>query len=250
MREIDAYAHLNRWRDRTVEVCLLCAGLLVCAMVRPTAATVLLTLLVVATCLGLSGVPRAAFLRASRLPLGFLAVGSLPLCVSIAFDGGGPFLAFSREGGEVALRTGMRSVAALSSTLLLAFTTPFPRLARLMRAARVPVVLVELLGLTYRSIFVLDESIRAAMVALASRNGFRHRGAVARSLPLLASGAFLRSFNRASRLETALRSRAGGDSLEVLLPTSRPRGIAVAAAAAVPLSVFAFSCLLGVCLGL
>ena len=245
MREIDAYAHLNRWRDRTVEVCLLCAGLLVCVMLRPSAATTLLTLLVVAICLGLSGVRRRAFLRACRWPLGFLVAGSLPLCVSIAFDGNGPGLAFSREGGEVALRTAMRSVAALSSTLLLAFTTPFPRLAQLLRAVRVPVVLVELLGLTYRSIFALDESLRAAKVALASRNGFRHREAVSRSIPLLASGAFLRSFNRASHLEIALRSRGGEGPFDVLLPPLRPRLACLAIAIAVPLSIFALSSLLG-----
>jgi cobalt/nickel transport system permease protein len=245
MREIDAFAHLNRWRDRTVEVCVLCAGLLGCAMVRPTVATALLTLLVVVTSFALAGVPRAAFLRAGRWPLGFLVVGSLPLCVSVAFDGHGPSLAFSREGWEVALRTAMRSVAALSATLLLALTTPFPRMARLLRVAKTPVVLVELLGLVYRSIFALDESLRTSRVALVARGGFRHRAAVARSLPLLASSAFVRSFSRASRLEAALRSRSGGESLDVLLPPLRPRPLGLAFAVVVPISVCALSRLLG-----
>lgn len=245
MREIDAFAHLNRWRDRTVEVGVLCAGLLGCAMVRPTVATTLLTLLVVATSLALAGVPRGAFLRAAGWPLGFLAVGTFPLCVSVAFDGHGPFLAFSSEGWDVALGTAMRSVAALSATLLMAFTTPFPRLARLLHVAKVPVVLVEILGLVYRSIFSLDESLRTSLVALAARGGFRHRAAVARSLPLLASSAFVRSFSRASRLETALRSRSGGETLDVLLPPLRPRPLGLAFAVAVPICVWALSRLLG-----
>jgi len=67
----------------------------------------------------------------------------------------------------------MRSVAALSATLLLALTTPFPRMARLLRVAKTPVVLVELLGLVYRSIFALDESLRTSRVALVARGGFR-----------------------------------------------------------------------------
>lgn len=244
MREIDAYAHLNRWRDRTIETTLLCAGLLLCAMVHPTPLSASLAGLVVAACLAAAGIPFAAFLRAARLPLGFLVLGTLPLCASVAFEGGHPVVSIAPGGAEVALRTGLRSASALSATLLLALTTPFPRLARLLRALRVPASLVDLLGLVYRSIFALDESLRVASIALASRQGFRDRAATARTLPLLASGAFVRSFTRASRLETALSSRLGGDGLDVLIPPSRPRPSGIFAGLAVPAAVLVATLLL------
>jgi len=238
MREIDALAHLNRWRNRTVETMVLSIGLLVCAMVRSSHEATLLVCLTVVASLSRAGVPFDAFLRAVRVPLAFLVLGAAPLCVSVSLHGARPVFDVSPVGVDVAIRTASRSIASLSATLLLAFTTPFPRIAQVLCRLRFPSALVELLGLVYRSIFSLDEFFRASRRALAARGGFRHRAAVSRSLPLLASGVFGRSLSRSLRLAVALESRLSRDELEVLLPQLRPDPLRLACAASVPAVLF------------
>jgi cobalt/nickel transport system permease protein len=100
--------------------------------------------------------------------------------------------------------------------LLFASTTPvadaLPRLVRL----GVPVVVVEVALLVYRMLFVVLDTTRTIRAAQAGRLGHRSIRATWRSLGGLGSAIFIRSFDRARRLEVGLAGRGYTGALTVV----------------------------------
>lgn len=232
MLRIEESACLSAWRERTVETCVLCAGLGACALCLPS---LLAGPFVVATAFLLSRVaevPSKPWLKMLLGGAGFAVISLLPLSLEVRFQGGiamgldGPGL----ERGLLALS---RSVGTLSATLLLVFTTPFPRLVGLLRRMRVPELVTDLLALVHGQIFLLDGIWNRLRRSLACRGGVGSNAALRRSLPLGVAALFVHSIHRASRKESGLAARGAVDGalrfprqpLEV-----RAAGLAVAVA--------------------
>jgi cobalt/nickel transport system permease protein len=214
MLPLDALAYANRWRPRhPAEKAVLSLGLLACAAGLPPWPGSLIVAAVAAGLLfgpaGLS--PRQAG-QALRVPLGFVVVGSVPLLVAV----GGPHLVrYDPAGLTRAAELAGRSTSALLCLLLFAATTPLadvlPRLTRL----GVPPAVTEIAALIYRMLFLLLETARAVREAQAGRLGYRTWSSSYRSLAGQASAIFVRSFERARRLEEGLALRGYTGSLQV-----------------------------------
>ncbi len=234
LRRIDIIAHTNRWHAKTGAVMLLCAGLMLCALCLPPVAAAPFVLCA-AWLAALRGarVPVRAFAKAFVIPMGFLVTGAAVLCVSVAWDGG-LRIAFTHEGARVALQTSCRAAAALSVTLLYAFTSPVSQTLALLRRFRAPVALVEFMGITYRTIFLLDESRESIIGAQQNRLGYRNARCTFRSTGLAAAALFARAHARAARLERGLQSRCYDNTLAVMLPSSETTARDCAFAAAIP----------------
>jgi cobalt/nickel transport system permease protein len=206
---IDAAAHSSRWRRRhPVDKAVLGLGLTVLAISLPPwpgAALVLVTALVLL--LGPAAVPAGRLWRAYRVPLGFCVTGALPLLMRVGGPGG--FLSPAPDGplraGELLLRTS----AASLGVLLFAFTTPMSDLLPRLVRAGVPAPLVDVALVTYRMSFLLLDSVRRVHRAQAARLGG------------LGATAFVRSFDRAARLQTGLAGRGYDGALRVLVPEAR-----------------------------
>lgn len=220
LRRIDIIAHTNRWRAKTGAVALLCAGLMLCALcLPPLASAPFVIVLAWIAAIFCARVPGGDFAKAFIVPMGFLAAGAIVLCVSLLWDDG-LRIAFTREGALTALRTSCRAAAALSVTLLYTFTTPISQTLALMQRFRVPTALVELMSITYRTIFLLDESRATIIGAQQNRLGYRNARCAFRSTGLAAVALFTRTHARATRLERGLQSRCYDGSLAVMLPPS------------------------------
>ncbi|WP_119727997.1 cobalt ECF transporter T component CbiQ [Thermomonospora amylolytica] len=213
MLAIDAAAYRSPWRrHHPAAKALLAGGLLGCALVLPPWPGAVVTALVaLAVALCWARVPARTLLRAARTPLGFALTGSLTFLVTVGADGigwadGGP-----RRAGDVVARCG----AAVLCQLLFAGTTPLadtlPRLVRL----GVPATLVEVAALIYRMLFVVLDTTRRIRDAQAGRLGARSLRATWRSLGGLGSAVFVRSFDRARRLEIGLAGRGYTGALTV-----------------------------------
>lgn len=250
MREIDAAAHLGRWRHRTVESLAFALSLLACAVAAPSPWGGLLALPGSVAALILAGTPPRVWTRAAVVPLGFLVVGTVPLCLSASWDGIRPILSWSPEGARVAASTAVRALGSLSAMLVLAFTVPVPRLCAALRALRLPGPLVELVELVYRSIFLLDESFASVRRAMELREGFRTPAAARRSLASLAAALLTRSLERGLRQQRALDCRLAGGDLGVLEPSLSPDPFRLALALAVPAALVLAAFLLDRCHGL
>ncbi|MGW7221728.1 cobalt ECF transporter T component CbiQ [Streptomyces sp. NPDC054826] len=183
----------------------------------PGAALVLVTAL--AVLLGPARVPGRRLWRAYRVPLAFCVTGALPLLVQV----GGPdgFLSPAPHGPQRAAELLLRTSAASLGVLLFAFTTPMSDLLPRLVRAGVPAPLVDVALVTYRMSFLLLDSVRRVRDAQAARLGHTTRAATWRSLGGLGATAFVRSFDRAARLQAGLAGRGYDGTLRVLVPEAR-----------------------------
>lgn len=212
MHRIERSACLSRMRERTLETCVLCAGLALCSLAIPSPSagiSVLLASLVVAGC---AEVPLRDFARVLCAASGFAVVSLLPLSVAVETDPLG--LAWDPAGFQSGILAGTRAIGTLSATLLLAFTTPFPRILVLLRWVRAPAILTDLLALVHREIFLLDETFTRLAKALACRGGGNGAAARLRSLSAGVAALFVQALEHSRRLETGLASR-GAENGEV-----------------------------------
>jgi cobalt/nickel transport system permease protein len=210
MRSIETSGCLSRWRGHTIETCVLCAGLAGCSLVLPTVLAGS-AVAVASTALAAGAeVPLRDYLRKLTAPLAFVGVSALPLCFGVESH---PHLAAAWEpmGARSALLAAARSVGTLSATLLLAFTTPFPRLMGVLERLRLPGILLDVLALVHREIFLLDDTSSRLRRSLACRNGWGRGSSGIRTLSLGAAALFVQALRRSERMERGLASRGGMD---------------------------------------
>lgn len=167
-----------------------------------------------------------------RVPIPYVllrAIGVLPFAILAAM-----WLPFMKEGQTLALLDGrvhlsvaglwifagvvMKSFLGASAAIWLISTTPFSSLLRGLRKMGAPVIVVDLLALTYRYIFVLvGEAMRLRRAAAA--RGYRPRWlGQAFLIGRLIGRLFVRSYERAERVYDAMVLRG----FTGRMPASKP----------------------------
>ena len=141
----------------------------------------------------------------SRIPPGFLLRRLLllePLVAGVALlalfqSGGWPLFGFLIA----------RCTLCLLTMVLLANTTPFSDLLRLLKKARMPALLITTLALMYRYIFVLVDEAQRMQRARLSRTFAERRNWEWRTPATVVSQLFVRSSERAERIHGAMCAR-------------------------------------------
>ena len=214
----DRYAYASRLRrmDPTAKI-LFSAFVLGVCLCCPGIAPGLITLALMGLlCVRWGGIPGRVFVRFLRIPLAFLLLGCLTIVVE-AHAPGTAVLAGVRLGGRVwgispagayrGLCIVAKSLGAISAMYFLALNTPMTDVTLGLRRLKVPGLMIELMDLIYRFIFVLWETaanIRTAQDSRLGYTGFRRSIA---SLGGLSSMVFLRAWNKADAIYSALESR-------------------------------------------
>jgi cobalt/nickel transport system permease protein len=142
---------------------------------------------------------------ASRIPPVFL-LGRLlllePFVVGVAL------LSLLQPGGaRVFLTVLVRSTLCLFTLILLANTTPFAELLRVLRRVGVPSLLLTVLALMYRYVFVLIDERERMQRARTSRSFSPRASRSWHSIASTAAQLFVRSSERADRIYAAMCSR-------------------------------------------
>lgn len=229
MNPLDLSAARNRWSGHpAAEKLFLYGGLLLCAMLLPprTGAPLVLAAVAVAT-LALARVPARTFALALVGPMVFIALGSVPIAVSLR---GGPHL--EPGGVDLALDTALRAIAASAATIGLAMTTLMADLLDLARRAGVPAPLCHVIDLTYRLVGILWRSARLARDAVALRLGLRSpRDAIA-VIGAQFALIFVRGTDRARAMSEAMSLRAEPGMTAVLTADHPVRPVRLAVIAA------------------
>jgi cobalt/nickel transport system permease protein len=219
---VDDAAWGSAWRRRSPgDKLLLCLGLVVCALMLPAwPGSVLVGLAAVGLALGPARVPARTFGRAVRLPLAFIAIGSVTAVVQVGSGG----LGWAPDAGARAGSLAGHALAGSAAVLLLATTTPMSDLLPTLRRLRVPEAVVEVASVIYRLLFVLLESLRTIREAQTARMGYSSVRRSYRSSGVLAAAVLTRSWDRARRMQEGLAGRGMETGLRVLpevLPSSR-----------------------------
>jgi len=180
-----------------------------------------------------AGVPVTLYLRALGPGCAFLLAGAVVMSISVDWNGG-PRLGWNAEAVRDAALASSRAFASLCVTLMLACTVSVPRWLAMLRALRVTEPLLDLLLLSYRTLFVLDEARTAIVRAQHNRLGYASVRAGRRSAALAFAGLFLRSLEQARRMERGLAARNYQGRLCVLQEPSMTTRWHLAAALGLP----------------
>lgn len=132
-----------------------------------------------------------------------------------------------------------RAMGAVSCLYLLSLTTPVSELIGVLRRARCPDVLIELMYLIYRYIFILLSMYHTMKDAAASRLGFVDFRASVRTTGNLYSNLLSRSYRLANKNFDAMESRCYSTGIRFL--ENREKVTGIQAAAAIGITVFTLS---------
>ena len=105
------------------------------------------------------------------------------------------------------LTVAVKSTICLLTIILVSNTTPFSRILRVLKAARVPSLLITTLALMHRYLFVLVDEAERMRRARASRTFSHRRGARWQTLSTIVSQLFIRASERAERIYDAMCAR-------------------------------------------
>ncbi len=210
MRLIDRTAQTNRWRYRPTAEKLLLAVLAILVSLMSRSPLVEAAILALMTGLTLVGarVPKAVFLSASIVPLGFILTGLFAQILVLDFTG--PLPRLSLAGPEVIASAGfllLRGTAALSALLFLALTTPLNRIIALLERLGLNAHIADIALLMFRMVWLLLDCLESGERALKNRLGHSTYRGLIRSHGLLLAALLPRVLSRARRMENGLAAR-------------------------------------------
>lgn len=234
---LDHAAWSSPWRVRSVrDKGVLSLGLLLAAVcLPPVPGGLAVAVLSLALLLGPIRVGGTRLVRIGWLPLLSILIGVATVAVSVRWDAG-LRLEVTDAGVATAVQLAVRALAATLAMFTLACSTPMIDLLSGLRRLRVPDPLIEIAALIYRFSFGLLESAGAVHAAQEARLGYATRGAAMRSASMGVAALFVRSWERARRLEDGLAGRGYVDALRTLEPTRRrSSGFLIASIATVAL---------------
>lgn len=225
MRRIDAYAYSNRLSRLHPAYKVGCSllMLMLCLVLNRPLTSVLILVLMLALTIGWAGLPWRFTFKLLGAEGGFLLAGVLGVAISVGASSGhggvaiGPvWVGLTADSIQQAVNVFLRAVGSVAALNFLALTTPVPDLLELMRRLKAPAVLIEVMGLIYRFIFVLLDSLERMMLAHEARLGFADWRSSLRSAAMIGTNLFIEAFRRSRALETALHVRAWEGQLRVL----------------------------------
>lgn len=245
LRQTDNCAHSSRWKLKTGPATLFCGGLVVCVFLAPVRASAPLVLgtVVLAALVG-ARVSARCFLRSLAVPFGFISAGALALALGVEREGGFRIVV-SAAGLRTAADTSLRALAASSAMVLYAHTVPIGRLIGLLRRLKVSESLLDLMHLSYRNLFLLEETRESLVRAQDNRLGYSNPARSLRSGGQAGAALFMRAFDRAARLERGLSARAYDGTFQVLERRDETRRADWLLALGVPFLLCLLSLLLG-----
>ena len=225
MRLLDRYAYSNRIHRLHPAYKAGCSllAIVVCLAVNHFYVSLFILLIMIALTILWAGLPARFVLTLLLAEGSFLLVGVVGIAVSVSsiptssgLAAGPLWINLSAESIRLAAATLARSLGCAAAMNFLALTTPVIDLIDLMHKLRVPALLVELMGLMYRFVFVLLDSLERMVLAQEVRLGFANWRNSLRSASQIGASLFIEALRRSQKLEIALQGRAWDGSLRVL----------------------------------
>ncbi|MDW6094761.1 cobalt ECF transporter T component CbiQ [Vibrio rhizosphaerae] len=211
---IDKYAYRSRWVGvpPIYKGGLYLLSLLLALTLPVVYQWGLWSLLTGLTCIG-GRIPLRQYLRWLRLPVGFVLLSIMAMVLTyhpspdgliISLPVADGFVGVSRELWGMAEQTLMRCLCSMAATCCFVVSTPFNQCIRLLKATRLPLVVIEQVLLTYRFIFILIEEAHAIFTAQTLRFGYIRYRHWLKSLALLAGMLLQRVLLRHQQMKASL----------------------------------------------
>ncbi|EIT83846.1 cobalt ABC transporter inner membrane subunit CbiQ [Fictibacillus macauensis ZFHKF-1] len=170
-------------------------------------------------------IPALHYMKLLTLPFFFLATSIIAILFTLSTESlasapvlwhaslGSLHIYITQESFHRAIQLAVTAIGSISCLYFLILTTTIHQLIWVLQRLRLPILFIELFGLTYRFIFVLVDKTNEIYTAQVSRLGYRHYKEWISSLGQLVISLFVKSTQAAKELQTALDSRGGDGHL-------------------------------------
>ena len=200
------------------------ALMLLCISAHSPFAGLFLTLAMMFLTVCVGGLSLQQYLRMLTLPLSFLLLGALALLFELSPQPDGilsiplprAWLVITPATQAQTTLVMARALGAVSCLYLLSLTTPMSGLIGVLRRARCPGVVIELMYLIYRYIFILLNMFHTMRSAAQSRLGYSGYRAAIRTTGGVYSALLARSYRQAGVNFDAMLSRCYSDRIQFL----------------------------------
>lgn len=223
---IDKYAYFNRLRHvHPVEKVVLTLSLLLFSLAVRDVLTSLITFIVMSAFILFGAkIPFSYYVKLLILPSLFLLTSVFPILFTITssktlfpnvlwyWNLGNWQVFISKDSLTNTISLMMVVLSSISSLYFLTLTTPLSDLMNVLRKLKLPIMIIEIIELTYRFIFIFIETALEIYQSQASRLGYCSLRRGIHSLGNLISTLFLGAFQRSKQLMMAMNARGYQES--------------------------------------
>ena len=224
---IDRYAYISKLKKTNPLQKFLFAiiTLIVCIWANSITVSIIVILMMGWMTVYKGGTSIVAYSKLLLIPASFVVISILTIVINASatqtdficsVNIAGTYIGISKfEIGKIE-RLCLKTISTVSSLYFLSLTTPMVDLMAVLYKLKMPKILVEIMGLTYRFIFILIEALDNMFTAQSSRLGYTSKVSWYRSMAILVSSLFLKSYKRCDDMYIALESRGYYGQLNVL----------------------------------
>jgi cobalt/nickel transport system permease protein len=228
---LDNYAHSNGLKDVNVYFKVLFAllTLIVCLVSTSPIVPLLITFLILFILVFQAKIPFKFYLKFIALPFifGFLTLVFMALFFGVSepwFNTGIFNLAVYKDGFNLGFLVFARILGCFSCLGFLALTTPMTELFSILESLKIPKIVIEIAMLMYRFIFVFLGEAENMYHSQKTRMGYHGFKNSFRSLGMLASNLFIRTWIQGEQVYIAMESRGYDGSIKTLKAKEGIRG--------------------------
>lgn len=223
---IDSYAYTNRmYNVHPVEKLLFAFLTMILCFEFDAYTNIAVIILVFVITVFKAKIPAKVYIKLMLIPFSFLIISIITLLINVIVNKSGALISFdifgltlgvTLKGINTAAILFFRALAIVSCLYFLVLTTPVVDIIDVLRKLKVPPLFLELLQLIYRFIFVLMKAANEIYISQDSRMGYSTLKNGYRSLGLLISSLFIKSYKNSEDLYVALEARGYNGEIKVL----------------------------------
>ena len=231
MMMIDKLAYSSPWRYKSVYLKSIFAvgTLFICVAVRSFLISCIILILMGCLTVRYSRASLSRYTRMMMWPFAFLIFGTIAILLDISREPAGicslpvgnHFIIITVYSLTYALRLILVSLASVSCLYFLVLTTPVLDLMTLLKKARCPWILIELMTLIYRFIFVLLDSALSITNAQNCRLGNKDLKTSIKSMGNMLAALLVQALRKSSVLYDAMEARCYDGRIRVLYESGR-----------------------------
>ncbi|WP_394214183.1 cobalt ECF transporter T component CbiQ [Thermoanaerobacter kivui] len=223
---IDSYSYTNRmYNVHPVEKLLFAFLTMILCFKFDAYTNIAVIILMFVVTVFKAKIPAKVYIKLMLIPYSFLIISILTLVINVVEDKSialvsfnifGITLGITAKGVSTAIILFFRALAVVSCLYFLALTTPVVDIINVLKKFKFPSLFLELLQLIYRFIFVLIQAADDIYISQDSRLGYATLKNGYRSLGLLISSLFIKSYKDSQDLYIALEARCYNGELKVV----------------------------------
>ncbi|WP_066055175.1 cobalt ECF transporter T component CbiQ [Robertmurraya korlensis] len=225
MLRVDYFAYRNKlnYANSFEKITLSLGSLLLVLLFKNSWISFLVLIVMSLLIVRVAKIPISYYGKLLLLPLSFLCLGGVSIVLSItAAPSAGVqqavllvklanfHLYFLPGQLEVVLPLIIRSFSSISCLYFLILTTPISQIVSILHRWKVPILLLEIIMLTYRYLFLLLDTAADIYVSQRSRLGYQSISSGLFSGGRLVTSLFIKTYQQAKELQISIDSRGGG----------------------------------------